>query len=237
VIGVAWAVIRPVSTMLILVLVFGKLARLDPGGVDYPLLVLSGMLPWQLFASGMSEAGNSLVTNNNLISKVYFPRLIVPLSATGISVVDFLVTFPILAFLMVTDSHHLAVTWRLLFLPAFLALAWLASVGAGLWLAALNVRFRDVRYVIPFIVQFGLYLSPVGFSLSAMNRIPEAYRTLYALNPMVGVIEGVRWSLFGAATPPPDVFALCVAPVAIAATFAGGAWYFCKTERTFADVI
>jgi lipopolysaccharide transport system permease protein len=237
VIGIAWAVIRPVATMLILVLVFGKLARLDPGGVDYPLLVLSGMLPWQLFASGMSEAGNSLVTNSNLISKVYFPRLIVPLSATGVSVVDFLVTCPILAFLMVTDSHHLAPSWRLLFLPAFLALAWLASVGAGLWLAALNVRFRDVRYVIPFIVQFGLYLSPVGFSLSAMNRIPEAYRSLYALNPMVGVIEGVRWSLFGAATAAPDAFSLWVAPVAIAATFAGGAWYFCKTERTFADVI
>jgi lipopolysaccharide transport system permease protein len=235
-IGIAWAVVRPVATMLILVLVFGKLARLDPGGVDYPLLVLSGMLPWQLFASGMSEAGNSLVVNNNLVSKVYFPRLIVPLSATGVSVVDFLVTCPILAYLMLTDSHHPQPTWRLAVLPVFLALAWLASVGAGLWLSALNVRFRDVRYVMPFIVQFGLYLSPVGFSLAAMKNVPEAYKSLYALNPMVGVIEGVRWSLFGGGSPP-DAFALAVAPAVIAALFAGGVWYFWKTERTFADII
>jgi lipopolysaccharide transport system permease protein len=235
-IGVAWAVVRPVATMMILVLVFGKLARLDPGGVDYPLLVLSGMLPWQLFASGMSEAGNSLVINNNLVSKVYFPRLIVPLSATGVSVVDFLVTCPILAYLMVSDSHHLAPTWRLLLLPIFLALAWLGAVGAGLWLSALNVRFRDVRYVMPFIVQFGLYLSPVGFSLSAMKSIPETYKTLYAFNPMVGVIEGVRWSLFGAGTPV-DLFALVVAPAIVAALLASGLWYFWKTERTFADII
>ena len=235
-IGIAWALIRPVATMLILVLVFGKLARLDPGGVDYPLLVLSGMLPWQLFASGMSEAGNSLVVNNNLVSKVYFPRLIVPLSATGVSVVDFLVTCPILAYLMATDSHHLALSPALVFLPVFLALAWLAAVGAGLWLSALNVRYRDVRYVMPFIVQFGLYLSPVGFSLNAMKNIPESYRTLYALNPMVGVIEGVRWSLFGA-TQPIDGFALVVAPVVVAAVCASGLWYFWKTERTFADII
>jgi homopolymeric O-antigen transport system permease protein len=235
-IGIAWAVIRPVATMLILVLVFGKLARLDPGGVDYPSLVLSGMLPWQLFATGMSEAGNSLVVNNNLVSKVYFPRLIVPLSATGVSVIDFLVTCPILAYLMLTDSHQMIPGWRLLLLPGFLALAWLAAVGAGLWLSALNVRFRDVRYAMPFIVQFGLYLSPVGFSLNAMKNIPETYKTLYALNPMVGIIEGVRWSLFGAGSSP-DVFALIAAPVAVAALFAGGLWYFWKTERTFADII
>jgi lipopolysaccharide transport system permease protein len=235
-IGVAWAVVRPVATMLILVLVFGKLARLDPGGVDYPLLVLSGMLPWQLFASGMSEAGNSLVINNNLVSKVYFPRLIVPLSATGVSVVDFLVTCPILAYLMATDSHHLIPTWRLVLLPAFLVLAWLAAVGAGLWLSALNVRFRDVRYIMPFVVQFGLYLSPVGFSLSTMKRIPEAYKTLYAFNPLVGVIEGVRWSLFDAGTPV-DLFALALAPGIVAALFVSGLWYFWKTERTFADII
>jgi lipopolysaccharide transport system permease protein len=237
VIGVAWAVVRPVATMLILVLVFGKLARLDPGGVDYPLLVLSGMLPWQLFASGMSEAGNSLITNNNLVAKVYFPRLIVPLSATGVSVVDFLVTCPILAFLMATDSHHLVPTWRLAFLPAFLLLAWLAAAGGGLWLSALNVRYRDVRYVLPFIVQFGLYLSPVGFSLRTLKNIPEAYKALYALNPMVGTIEGVRWSLFGEAAPATDPFAIALAPVVIAVLFASGMWYFWKTERTFADVI
>jgi lipopolysaccharide transport system permease protein len=235
-IGIAWAVVRPVATMLILVLVFGKLARLDPGGVDYPLLVLSGMLPWQLFASGVSEAGNSLVMNNNLVSKVYFPRLIVPLSATGVSIVDFLVTFPILGYLLLTDSHQLQLSWRMAALPAFLALAWLAAVGAGLWLSALNVRYRDVRYVIPFIVQFGLYLSPVGFSLSALKNISESYRALYAFNPMVGVIEGVRWSLFGAATTP-DVLAVSVAPLVVAVLFASGMWYFWKTERTFADII
>jgi lipopolysaccharide transport system permease protein len=235
-IGVAWAVVRPVATMLILVLVFGKLARLDPGGVDYPLLVLSGMLPWQLFASGMSEAGNSLVINNNLVSKVYFPRLIVPLSATGVSIVDFLVTCPILAYLLMTDSHHLVLTWRLALLPVFLLLAWLAAVGAGLWLSALNVRFRDVRYVMPFIVQFGLYLSPVGFSLNTMKNIPEAYKTLYAFNPMVGVIEGVRWSLFGPGSPF-DSFALALAPAIVVVLLTGGLWYFWKTERTFADII
>lgn len=235
-IGVAWAVVRPVATMLILVLVFGKLAKSPSGGVDYPLLVLSGMLPWQLFASGMSEAGNSLVVNNNLVSKVYFPRLIVPLSATGVSVVDFAVTCPILIYLLVADSHHLVPSWQVLLLPVFLALAWLAAVGAGLWLSALNVRFRDVRYVMPFVVQFGLYLSPVGFSLAAMKNIPEAYKTLYALNPMVGVIEGVRWSLFGSAAPP-DGFALAVAPVVVSVLLVTGFWYFWKTERTFADII
>jgi lipopolysaccharide transport system permease protein len=235
-IGVAWAVIRPVATMLILVLVFGKLARLDPGGVDYPLLVLSGMLPWQLFASGMSEAGNSLVTNNNLVAKVYFPRLIVPLSATGVSLVDFLVTCPILAYLLVSDSHHIVPTWRLLVLPVFLLLAWLAAAGAGMWLSALNVRYRDVRYVMPFVVQFGLYLSPVGFSLRTLKNVPEAYKALYAFNPMVGTIEGVRWSLFGAGAAP-EPFALVLAPVMIAALFVSGLWYFWRTERTFADVI
>jgi lipopolysaccharide transport system permease protein len=235
-IGIAWAVVRPVATMLILVLVFGKLARLDPGGVDYPLLVLSGMLPWQLFATGMSEAGNSLVLNNNLVSKVYFPRLIVPLSATGVSIVDFLVTCPILAYLLLTDSHHIIPSWHALMLPVFLVLAWLAAVGAGLWLSALNVRYRDVRYVLPFIVQFGLYLSPVGFSLSAMKNIPDTYKALYAFNPLVGVIDGVRWSLFGAAASP-DLFALSVAPVVVVALFGSGLWYFWKTERTFADVI
>jgi lipopolysaccharide transport system permease protein len=235
-IGIAWAVVRPVATMLILVLVFGKLARLDSGSVDYPLLVLSGMLPWQLFATGMSEAGNSLVVNNNLVSKVYFPRLIVPLSATGVSIVDFLVTCPIVAYLMLTDSHHPTLSWQVLLLPGFLALAWLAAVGAGLWLSALNVRFRDVRYVMPFVVQFGLYLSPVGFSLSVMKNIPDAYKTLYALNPMVGVIEGVRWSLFGAG-PPANPFAMAVAPAVIAVLLAGGLWYFWKTERSFADII
>jgi lipopolysaccharide transport system permease protein len=184
----------------------------------------------------MSEAGNSLVVNNNLVSKVYFPRLIVPLSATGVSVVDFLVTCPILVYLMATDSHHPVPGAALALLPAFLALAWLAAVGAGLWLCALNVRFRDVRYLMPFIVQFGLYLSPVGFSLTAMKNIPQSYKTLYAFNPMVGVIEGVRWSLFGAGAAP-DAFALAMAPVIVCALLVSGLWYFWKTERTFADII
>lgn len=232
-IGVAWAVVRPVATMLVLVLVFGKLAKLDSGSVDYPLLVLAGMLPWQLFATGMTEAGNSLVVNNNLVSKVYFPRVIVPLSATGVSIVDFLVSCPILGYLLLTDSHHVTPSWQLLALPAFLALAWVAAVGAGLWLSALNVRYRDVRYVMPFVVQFGLYLSPVGFRLAT---IPEAYRSWYAVNPMVGVIEGVRWSLYGTA-PSPDLLSVGISLGVVAAVTAGGLWYFWHTERTFADVI
>jgi len=231
VIGVAWALIPPLATMLVFVLVFSKVAHLSSEGVPYALLVLAGMLPWQLFSSTVSESSNSLVGNANLISKVYFPRLAVPLSSLAVGMIDFLIGLPVLAVLMI--YYGVAPGWQLVFLPLFVALALVAALGLGLWLCALNVRYRDVRYVIPFIVQFGLYLSPVGFSSSV---VPEGWRWLFALNPMAGVIDGIRWSLFGTRPPFGDPsFAVSLAMVA--ALLVSGVWYFRRTERTFADVI
>jgi lipopolysaccharide transport system permease protein len=231
-IGVAWAVLRPLATTAVFVLVFSKVAGLEPpAGVSYTLLVLAGMLPWQMFATALSESSNSLVVNSQLISKIYFPRLLIPLSAVAVSLVDLLVSAPVLAGLMVWEGHY-PPAWRLLMLPLFVTLAAGAALGAGLWLAALNVRYRDVRYVIPFLVQFGLYLSPVGFRTAV---VPEAYRHLYALNPMVGVIEGFRWALLG--TVALDAGALALGTAVTATLLAVGVWYFRRTERTFADVI
>jgi lipopolysaccharide transport system permease protein len=229
--GVAWAVVRPVLTMIILVVVFGKVAKLPSGGVPYSVLVLSGMLAWQLFATGFSAASESLVSNANLVSKVYFPRLVVPLSAVAVSLVDFLVTLPLLVVLMAW--YEVAPTWHLLLFPAFVALALLAAISFGLWLCALNVRYRDFRFIIPFVLQFGVYVSPVGFSVAA---IPDDYRWLFALNPMTGIIEGFRWSLLGQAdglTP----LSLAVTLSVIAVLLLTGVRYFRRTEKTFADVI
>jgi lipopolysaccharide transport system permease protein len=231
VIGVAWAVIRPLATMAVLIVVFGMVARLPSGGVPYPLLVLTGMLAWQLFSTGFSAASESLVTNNNLISKVYFPRLIVPLSAVAVSLVDFLITLPILFAMMVWYGTE--PTWRLLMFPLFVFLNLLAALSVGIWLAALNVKYRDFRYVLPFVLQFGVYISPVGFSLVA---VPSDYRWWFALNPAVGLIEGFRWSLLGQGnevTP----FAFAVTIVWVVGLLFLGVRYFRRTERTFADVI
>ncbi|MDQ2825181.1 MAG: ABC transporter permease, partial [Verrucomicrobiota bacterium] len=179
VIGILWAVLRPFFTMVIFVFIFGKIAKLPTEGVPYPVMVFAAMLPWQLFSTALAEGSNSLITNSNLISKVYFPRLIVPASAVIVSFVDFLISMVLLALLMIW--YHVWPTWQLLTLPLFTLLALAASTGAGLWLAALNVEYRDFRYVVPFLVQFGLYVSPVGFS-SAI--IPEKWRLLYSINPM-----------------------------------------------------
>lgn len=230
-IGVAWALIRPLATMAVLVVVFGTVARLPAGGVPYPLLVLSGMLAWQLFSAGLSEASESLVANSNLISKVYFPRLLVPLSSVAVSLVDFLITLPVLFVLMAW--YGTAPTWRLAFFPAFVLLAVLAALAVGVWLAALNVKYRDFRYVIPFVLQFGLYVSPVGFSLSA---VPDDYRPWFTLNPVVGLVEGCRWALLGQADPAMP-FAVGVTATEVAAVLLLGVRYFRRTERTFADVI
>jgi lipopolysaccharide transport system permease protein len=230
-IGIAWAVIRPLATVAIMVLVFGKIARLPSGGVPYPLLVLSGMLAWQLFASGFSAASDSLVGNGNLISKVYFPRLVVPMSAVAVSLVDFLVTLPILFVMMAW--YGTGPTWRMALLPAFVLLTLLAALAVGIWLAALNVKYRDVRFIIPFVMQFGVYVSPVGFSLDA---VPPEYRWLFLFNPAVGLIEGFRWSLLGDAselTP----YAVLVTMAAVVVVLAAGVRYFRRTEKTFADVI
>jgi lipopolysaccharide transport system permease protein len=191
IIGVAWAVVRPFLTMVVFTIVFGRLAKLpSEGAAPYALMVFAGLLPWQFFSTALSESSASLIGNANLISKVYFPRLIVPTAAVVVSFVDFLVSFAMLAGLMAW--YRFMPGWQILTLPAFVAMAFLASLGPGLWITALNVKYRDFRYVIPFIVQFGLYVSPVGFSSSV---VPQEWRLLYSLNPVVGVIDGFRWAI------------------------------------------
>lgn len=231
IVGVAWSLIRPLLTMAVFVVVFGKFARLPSDGVPYPILVFAALLPWQFFSSALSECGNSLVSNSNLISKVYFPRLVVPGSAVITSFVDFLVSAAFLPFLMA--FYRFAPGWRICALPLFILLAFTAALGGGLWLAALTVRYRDVRIIIPFIVQFGFFISPVGYG---SNVVSEPWRLLYSLNPMVGVIDGFRWSIQAGHQPLywPGV-GLAIA--SIGALLLSGIWYFRKTERSFADVI
>jgi len=230
-IGVAWALIRPVLTMIVFTVVFGKLAKLPSGGVPYPILVFSAMLPWQFFANALSECSNSLITNANLISKVYFPRLVVPTSAVIVSFVDFLISGIILLGLMAW--YDFVPSWRILTLPLFILIAFAAAMGAGLWLAALNVKYRDFRYIVPFIIQFGLYVSPVGFSSSI---VPESWRWLYSLNPMVGVIDGFRWAILGGETQLylPGFF---LSAGFVVLLLVSGIQYFRAYERSFADVI
>ncbi len=192
VIGVLWSVLRPVLTTVVFVFIFSRLAKMPSEGVAYPILVFSAMLPWQFFATALTEASNSLVGNANMISKIYFPRLVMPASAVIVALVDFLISLGILAILMA--AYGVVPTWRLFLLVPLTGIAFLAAFGAGLWLAALNVEYRDFRYVLPFIVQFGLYVSPVGFSSSV---VPEKWRVLYSINPMVGVIDGFRWAIAG----------------------------------------
>ncbi len=232
VIGVAWAVIRPLLTMAVFTIIFGRIAKLpSEGTAPYPLMVFAGMLPWTFFATGLSEASNSLVNNANLISKVYFPRLIVPTATVVVAFVDFLITFAMLIVLMAW--YAFAPGWRMLVLPGFVALAFVASMGPALWITALNVKYRDFRYVIPFIVQFGLYVSPVGFS---SNVVPQQWRLLYSLNPMVGVIDGFRWCILGGQSP------LYLPGLAVSVAVAGfflwfGVRRFRHTEKSFADLI
>jgi lipopolysaccharide transport system permease protein len=230
-IGVAWAVIRPVLTMVVLTTVFGKVAKMPSGGVPYPLLVFSAMLPWQFFSTAMSECGNSLVANSNLISKVYFPRLIVPTSSVITSFVDFLISALIMSVMM--TFFRFAPPANIVFLPLFVLLAFAASFGVGLWVPALMVKYRDFRFIVPFVVQFGLYLSPVGFYSSA---IAEQYRLLYSLNPMVGVIDGFRWCILGGQNVV-RWSSLAASVVGVTVLVATGIGYFRKTERTFADII
>ncbi len=232
VIGMAWALIRPFLTMVVFTVVFSSLAKLpSEGNAPYPILVYAGMLSWQFFSGALTECSNSLITNANLLSKVYFPRLIVPTSAVIVSFVDFMISGIILLGLMAW--YDFVPDWRILTLPIFIAIAFAASIGAGLWLAALNVEYRDFRYVVPFIVQFGLYISPVGFSSTV---VPQKWQLLYSLNPMVGVIDGFRWAILGGRSQIylPG-FALSLSLVIL--LLWSGIWYFRKMERTFADVI
>ncbi|MCU0521889.1 MAG: ABC transporter permease [Anaerolineae bacterium] len=232
IIGVAWAIVRPFLTMVVFSVIFGRLSNLpSDGDAPYPLLVFAAMLPWSLFSSALGEAANSLIGNERLISKVYFPRLIIPAATVVTAFVDFLISFVILLALMV--YYWYAPGWNMLLLPLFILLALLASLGPGLWITALNVKYRDFRYVIPFVVQFGLYVSPVGFS---SGIIPARWRLLYSLNPMVGVIDGFRWCILGGDSliywPG---FALSLAVVAFFLWL--GISRFRKMEKTFADMI
>ncbi|MGO8787568.1 MAG: ABC transporter permease [Terriglobia bacterium] len=229
--GVAWSLIRPLLTMVVLTVVFGKLGKMPSGGVPYPLLVICGTLPWQFFSTAMSESGNSLVGNSNLISKVYFPRLVIIVSSVITSFVDFLISAVFVVLLMIW--YRFPPPAALLFLPFFVLLAFGASLGVGLWISALMVEYRDFRFIVPFMVQFGLYISPVGFQSSI---VPAKFRLLYGLNPMVGVIDGFRWCLLGAKS---GVYwlGLGIAVIDVIVLMASGIWYFRKTEQTFADVI
>ncbi|WP_235209369.1 ABC transporter permease [Methylobacter sp. BBA5.1] len=231
IIGVAWAVLRPLLTMIVFSVIFGKLAKLPSDGVPYPIMVFAAMLPWQFFANALSECSNSLISNANLVSKVYFPRLIVPTSAVVVSFIDFLISSSILVALMIW--YQFVPTWGMLMLPFLILLAFAAALGGGLWFTALNIKYRDFRFIVPFVVQFGLYVSPVGFS---SNIVPEQWRLLYSLNPMVGVIDGFRWAILGQDTAiywPGFLLSVGI----VACLLISGIWYFRKTERTFADII
>ncbi|MEI6442048.1 MAG: ABC transporter permease [Nostocales cyanobacterium ELA583] len=230
-IGIVWALIRPFLTMVVFTVVFGQLAKLPSEGAPYPILVFSAMLPWQFFSNSLSECSNSLISNANLLSKVYFPRLVVPTSAVVVSFVDFMISGIILLALMAW--YNFVPSWRILTLPFFIGVAFAASMGAGLWLASLNVQYRDFRFIVPFIVQFGLYISPVGFSSSI---VPEKWRFIYSLNPIVGVIDGFRWAILGGNSQlylPGFILSM----VLVFLLLVSGIWYFRKMERTFADVI
>jgi len=231
VIGVAWSILRPLLTMIVFTVIFSRIAKLpSEGSAPYAIMVFAAMLPWQFFANSLSESSQSLIGNSNLISKVYFPRLIIPTSSIIVNLVDFLISFGLLILLMI--FYQFIPSWHIIFLPLFLLLAFLASFGIGLYLTALNVKYRDFRYIVPFIVQFGLYVSPVGFSSSV---IPEKWRLLYSLNPMVGVIDGFRWAILGQSNIYWTGFILSIAIILVILFYS--IRYFRKMEKTFADVI
>jgi homopolymeric O-antigen transport system permease protein len=232
VIGLAWALIRPFLTMVVFSVIFGRIANLpSDGSTPYPLLVFAGMLPWTFFATGLSEASGSLISNANLITKVYFPRIIMPTASIVVAFIDFLVSFTILICIMAW--YHFLPGWQIFLLPAFVLFCFLTTVGPALWITALNVKYRDFRYVVPFIIQFGLYISPVGFSSQV---VPPEWRFLYSLNPIAGVIDGFRWCILGGQSTL-NLNGL-MASIAVAAFFVWfGVRRFRKTEAGFADLI
>jgi lipopolysaccharide transport system permease protein len=231
-IGAVWAVIRPVLSMLVFTVIFGRIAKLpSDGSAPYALMVFAGMLPWTFFASGLSDASNSLIANSNLIGKVYFPRLIVPTATIMVALVDFLVSFCV--FLVMLVWYRFLPGSQIFFLPFFVLLAFFASLGPALWLTAMNVRYRDFRYIIPFMVQFGLYVSPVGFS---SQIVPEQWRMVYSLNPLVGIIDGFRWCLLGGQSPL-NLSSTFSAVVVTSAFLWFGLRQFRKLEKSFADLI
>ena len=230
-IGLAWSIIRPVLTMIVFTVVFGRLAKMPSGGAPYPILVYAALLPWQFFSTSFSDASSSLIGNSNMLTKIYFPRLIIPVSTIIVNIIDFLISFAILVVLMIW--YDFVPEWRILCLPLFLFLAFVVSLSAGLYVAALNVKYRDFKYIVPFVVQFGLYISPVGFS---SDIVPQKWKLLYSLNPLVGIIDGFRWSILGGDRQIywPGMM-LSIGIVILMLIFS--IRYFRKTEKTFADII
>jgi len=230
-IGVAWSVIRPVLTMIVFTIIFGRIAKLPSGDIPYPILVFVAMLPWQLFANSLTESSMSLIGNANMISKIYFPRMIMPASSIIVAFIDFFISFIILGIIMAW--YRFIPSWKIIFVPIFLLIAFLAAFGVGLMFSALNVKYRDFKYIVPFVVQFGLYASPVGFS---SDVIPDKWRLLYSINPMVGVIDGFRWCIIGQdiSIYKPGFIISIILTILILII---GIIYFRKTEKTFADRI
>lgn len=228
--GVTWAILQPLLTMIIFSVIFGNLAKLPSDGIPYPVFSYVALLPWQLFAGALQRAGTSLVGNANLLTKVYFPRLVIPISAVAAGLVDFILAFIILSGLMV--YFHIKITRTILYLPFFVLLALLTALAVGLWLSALNVKYRDVQHAIPFIIQAWMYASPVAYST---GLIPQGWgRIVYGLNPLAGIIQGFRWALLGAA--PPDEL-MIASTVMVLVLLASGLYYFKRMEKTFADVV
>lgn len=230
VLGAAWAIIQPFFTMIVFSLFFGRLAQVPSDGVPYPIFSYAGLLPWQFFATAIGNSSNSLVGSANLLSKVYFPRLAIPIASVIPALVDFVIAFVVLLGMML--FYGIAPTLNVVWLPLLLLLALVTALGVGLWLSALNVEYRDIRYTIPFITQFWMFASPVAYPSS---MVPEQWRWLYALNPMVGVIEGFRWALLGTETAPGLM--VIVSTLAALALLVSGAFYFRRMEKTFADVV
>jgi lipopolysaccharide transport system permease protein len=230
ILGAAWAIIQPFFTMVVFTIFFGQLGKIPSDGLPYTIFSFCALLPWQLFAYSLTESGNSLVANQNLITKVYFPRAVIPMAATLSGLLDFVIAFIMLLLMML--FYQIRPTLAVWTLPLFVLLALITAIGAGLWLSALNVEFRDVRYTIPFLTQFWMFITPIAYPASI---VPEQWRVLYGINPMVGVVEGFRWALLGNGNPPGPLMAVSV--LAAIGLFVSGFYYFKRMERTFADKV
>jgi len=228
--GAAWAIIQPLLAMVVFSLFFGKLAKVPSDGIPYPIFTFTALVPWTFFANALNQSSNSVVTSSHIVKKIYFPRLIVPISSTLSGLVDFIFAFVVLLVMML--YFNITPTWNIIFLPFFVLLALAAALGVGLWLAAINVQYRDVRYAVPFLIQIWMFSTPIVYP---STLLPEPWRTLYGINPMAGVVEGFRWALLGANTAPgPMIIASSTVALAV---LVGGAFYFRRLESTFADIV
>lgn len=230
VLGASWAIIQPLFTMIVFSLFFGRLAQIPSDGIPYPIFSFAALVPWNFFATGLTQSSDSLVTNSNLIKKVYFPRLVIPLSTVMAGSVDFLIAFGVL--LLMILGFGISLTLKVFWIPLFVLLAFVTALGVGLWLSALNVQYRDIRYTVPFLVQVWMFSTPIAYPSSLL---PPQWRVVYGLNPMTGVVEGFRWALLGADTQPGPMIA--ASAVAAFSLLIGGALYFRRTEKRFADVV